>query len=120
MRRDCGNDLHRLIARNSDYIGMATYQGQMYQVADYPGIIPSEDTKDQVVGELYLLSNTIKLLNVLDEYEEFNSDKPESSLFVREHVKVSLKGKEIETYAYLYNKKIDPKTRISSGDYVKG
>lgn len=120
LRRDCGNDLHRLIARNSDYIGMATYQGQMYQVADYPGIIPSNDAKDQVIGELYLLSNTIKLLNVLDEYEEYNADMPAESLFVREQVKVSLKGKEIETYAYLYNKKIDPKTRIASGDYVKG
>jgi pyruvate carboxylase len=120
LRRDCGNDLHRLIARNSDYIGMATYQGQMYQVADYPGIIPSSDAKDQVVGELYLLSNTIKLLNVLDEYEEYNTEKPADSIFVREQVKVSLKGKEIKTYAYLYNKKIDPKTRIASGDYVKG
>jgi pyruvate carboxylase len=120
LRRDCGNDLHRLIARNSDYIGMATYQGQMYQVAEYPGIIPSDNAKDQVVGELYLLSNTIKLLNVLDEYEEYNAEKPSESLFVREQVKVSLKGKEIETYAYLYNKKIDPKTRIASGDYVKG
>ena len=120
LRRDCGNDLHRLIARNSDYVGMANYQGQMFQVAEYPGIIPSENPADQVVGELYLLSNTIKLLNVLDEYEEYNTEKPADSIFVREQVKVSLKGKEIETYAYLYNKKIDPKTRIASGDYVKG
>mgnify|MGYP000004489470 FL=1 len=120
LRRDCGNDLHRLIARNSDYVGMATYQGQMYQVADYPGIIPSEDAKDQVVGELYLLSNTIKLLNVLDEYEEFDPESSEKSLFVREHVTVKLKDQEITSYAYLYNKPIDQKTRIASGDYLKG
>jgi pyruvate carboxylase len=120
LRRDCGNDLHRLIARNSDYVGMATYQGQMYQVADYPGIIPSEDAKDQVVGELYLLSNTIKLLNVLDEYEEFDPESSEKSLFVREHVTVKLKDQDITSYAYLYNKPIDQKTRIDSGDYLKG
>jgi gamma-glutamylcyclotransferase (GGCT)/AIG2-like uncharacterized protein YtfP len=59
-------------------------------------------------------------LNVLDEYEEYNAEKPSESLFVREQVKVSLKGKQIETYAYIYNKKIDTKTRIASGDYVKG
>jgi gamma-glutamylcyclotransferase (GGCT)/AIG2-like uncharacterized protein YtfP len=59
-------------------------------------------------------------LNVLDEYEEYNAEKQDESLFVREQVKVTLKGKEIETYAYLYNKKIDPLTRIASGDYVKG
>jgi pyruvate carboxylase len=120
LRRDCGNDLHRLIARNSDYVGMATYQGQMFQVADYPGIIPSDNDKDQVVGELYLLSNTIKLLNVLDEYEEFDPESSEKSLFKREHVTVKLKDKEITSYAYLYNKAIDQKTRIASGDYLKG
>jgi pyruvate carboxylase len=120
LRRDCGNDLHRLIARNSDYVGMATYQGQMYQVADYPGIIPSDDAKDQVVGELYLLSNTIKLLNVLDEYEEFDPESSEKSLFMREHVTVKLKDKEITSYAYLYNKPVDSKKRIASGDYLKG
>ncbi len=92
LRRDCGNDLHRLIARNSDYVGMATFQGKMYQVAEYPGIVPSSDAKDQVVGELYLLSNTIKLLNVLDEYEEFDPENADDSLFVRTEVIVQING----------------------------
>jgi pyruvate carboxylase len=119
LRRDCGNDLHRLIARNSDYVGMANYQGQMFQVAEYPGIIPSTNPADKVVGELYLLSNTVKLLNVLDEYEEYETDRPEKSLFIREQVEVTLKGKKIKSYAYIYNRPTDPKTRIVSGDYMK-
>lgn len=119
LRRDCGNDLHRLIARNSTYIGMATYQGEMYQVAEYPGIVPSENTKDQVVGELYLLSNTIKLLNVLDEYEEFDVENAANSLFVRTEVSVQLEGETKTAYAYLYNRKTDPATKIVSGDYLK-
>jgi pyruvate carboxylase len=120
LRRDCGNDLHRLIARNSDYIGMATFQGQMYHVADYPGIVSSENTADQVVGELYLLSKTIKLLNVLDEYEEFDSEDLTASLFVREKVDVNLKGKVISSYAYLYNRPVNSLKRITSGDFLKG
>lgn len=120
LRRDCGNDLHRLIARNSDYIGMATFQGQMYQVADYPGIVASESTLDQVVGELYLLSKTIKLLNVLDEYEEFDAEDLTASLFVRNKVDVNLKGKLINSYAYLYNRPVDSLKRIVSGDFLKG
>jgi pyruvate carboxylase len=119
LRRDCGNDLHRLIARNSDYIGMATFQGQMYHVADYPGIVSSENAADQVVGELYLLSKTIKLLNVLDEYEEFDSEDLTASLFVREKVDVNLKGKVISSYAYLYNRPVNSLKRITSGDFLK-
>lgn len=119
LRRDCGNDLHRLIARNSDYVGMATFQGNMYQVAEYPGIVPSESASDQVVGELYLLSNTIKLLNVLDEYEEYDPENAAESLFVRTEVKVRIDGVEKIAYAYLYNRTTDPSTKISSGDYLK-
>jgi pyruvate carboxylase len=119
LRRDCGNDLHRLIARNSDYIGMATYQGKMYQVADYPGIVASESVSDVVVGELYLLSNTIKLLNVLDEYEEFDPANEAKSLFVRKEVTVDMKGESFTSYAYVYNRPVDEKTFISSGDYLK-
>jgi len=120
LRRDCGNDLHRLIARNSDYIGMATFQGQMYHVADYPGIVTSENDADQVVGELYLLSKTIKLLNVLDEYEEFDAEDLTASLFVRNKVNVNLKGKIISSYAYLYNRPVNSLKRITSGDFLKG
>jgi pyruvate carboxylase len=120
LRRDCGNDLHRLIARNSDYVGMATFQGQMFQVAEYPGIVASENAADQVVGELYLLSKTIKLLNVLDEYEEFDSEDLTASLFVREKVDVHLKGKLINSFAYLYNRPVGSLKRITSGDFLKG
>lgn len=119
LRRDCGNDLHRLIARNSDYVGMATFQGNMYQVAEYPGIVPSDNVSDQVVGELYLLSNTIKLLNVLDEYEEYDPENAAESLFVRTEVKVIIDGEEKIAYAYLYNRTTDPLTKITSGDYLK-
>ena len=120
LRRDCGNDLHRLIARNSDYVGMATFQGQMFQVAEYPGIVASENAADQVVGELYLLSKTIKLLNVLDEYEEFDAEDLTASLFVRNKVDVNLKGKIINSYAYLYNRPVNSLKRITSGDFLKG
>lgn len=120
LRRDCGNDLHRLIARNSDYVGMATFQGQMFHVADYPGIVSSENAADQVVGELYLLSKTIKLLNVLDEYEEFDSEDLTASLFVREKVDVNLKEKLINSFAYLYNRPVGSLKRIASGDFLKG
>lgn len=119
LRKDCGNDLHRIIDRNSEFVGMAQFQGQMFQVADYPGIVSSDQPKDLVHGELYRLSNTIKLLNVLDEYEEFDLENEANSLFVRKKVPVSLDGQTVEAYAYLYNRPTKSSTRIASGDYLK-
>lgn len=118
LRRDIGMDLHRLIAKNSEFLGMANYQGKLYQVAEYPGIIPSDNAKDQVIGELYKISNPVKLLLVLDEYEEYDEKNHDSSLFVREKVKVEINGEIKESYAYLFNRPVDENTRIKSGDYL--
>ncbi|MFM1912862.1 MAG: hypothetical protein RIR51_700, partial [Bacteroidota bacterium] len=118
LRRDIGMDLHRLIAKNSEFLGMANYQGKLYQVDEYPGIIPSDNPKDKVVGELYKISNPVKLLLVLDEYEEYDEKNHDSSLFVREKVVVEIDGEIKETYAYLYNRPVQENTLIKSGDYL--
>ena len=68
---------------------------------------------------MYLLSNTIKLLNVLDEYEEFDPASAEDSLFVRTEVNVQINGETKTAYAYLYNRATDSSTKILSGDYLK-
>jgi pyruvate carboxylase len=58
-------------------------------------------------------------LNVLDEYEEFDAENEDKSLFIRTKVKVNLKGEKIETYAYLYNRQVDAENQIISGDFLK-
>jgi pyruvate carboxylase len=65
------------------------------------------------------LSNTIKLLNVLDEYEEYDPTDEAKSLFVRKQVSVDMKGESFTSYAYVYNRPVDAETLISSGDYLK-
>ncbi|MDR6564404.1 MULTISPECIES: pyruvate carboxylase [unclassified Arcicella] len=118
LRKDFGNELHKLITRNSEFIGMATYQGKMYNIGEYPGIVPSEDESSKVVGELYKLSNSIRLIRILDEYEEFYPENIAESVFVRKSITVSIDGKDYESYSYLYNRPTDGLAEITSGNFL--
>ncbi|MBB6004975.1 pyruvate carboxylase [Arcicella rosea] len=118
LRKDFGNELHKLITRNSEFIGMATYQGKMYNIGEYPGIVASDDTDSKVIGELYKLSNSLRLIRILDEYEEFYPENIAESIFVRNAVSVNIEGTTYEAYSYLYNRPTDGLPEITSGDFL--
>ncbi|MET3129282.1 pyruvate carboxylase [Arcicella rosea] len=118
LRKDFGNELHKLITRNSEFIGIADYQGKMYNIGEYPGIVASDDANSKVIGELYKLSNSLRLIRILDEYEEFYPENIAESVFVRNAVSVSIDGTTYEAYAYLYNHPTDGLPEITSGDFL--
>jgi pyruvate carboxylase len=118
LRKGYGNELHKLIARNSELIGIANYQGKMYNIGEYPGIVPSNDTADQVKGELYKLTNPLRLVKILDEYEEFYPENEADSIFLRKSIQVEVDGKTIDANAYLYNRSVDGLSVITTGDFL--
>lgn len=118
LRKDFGNELHKLITRNSEFIGLADYQGKMYNIGEYPGIVASDDANSKVIGELYKLSNSLRLIRILDEYEEFYPENIAESVFVRNAISVSIDGTIYEAYSYLYNRPTDGLPEITSGDFL--
>ncbi|MFC0184055.1 gamma-glutamylcyclotransferase [Pseudarcicella hirudinis] len=120
LRKDYGNELHKLIARNSEFIGMADFQGEMFNIGEYPGIVSSENGGSVVKGELYKLSNSVRLIRILDEYEEYYPENEDESIFLRKTINVKIDGKSQEAYGYLYNRPTEGLTRITSGDFLVG
>ena len=118
LRKGYGNELHKLIARNSEFIGLANYQGKMFNIGEYPGIVPSDDASDKVVGELYKLTNPLRLVKILDEYEEFYPENESESVFLRKDIQVEVDGTNYATYGYLYNRPLDGLAQITSGDFL--
>jgi pyruvate carboxylase len=118
LRKDFGNELHKLITRNSEFIGMATYQGKMYNIGEYPGIVASDDSSNKVIGELYKLTNSVRLIRILDEYEEFYPENEAESIFVRNAITVNIDGTDYESYSYLYNRSTEGLAEITSGDFL--
>jgi gamma-glutamylcyclotransferase (GGCT)/AIG2-like uncharacterized protein YtfP len=119
LRREAQHPMHGVLTAGADFVDEAFYQGTLYLVRHYPGVVPSDDPADAVRGEVYLLRDAT-LLERLDAYEGIGSDTPEPHEYVRKLLHVRLaNGEQVEAWVYLYNWGVDRLQRIASGDFLK-
>jgi acetylornithine/N-succinyldiaminopimelate aminotransferase len=86
-------------------VGSATVLGQLYDLGEYTGAVLDANTSTRVIGEVFALPNDPALLPTLDEYEGFDPDAPEQSLFQRVKTEVTLgDGAKQESWIYVYNR----------------
>ena len=105
------------ILNKLEYIGDGKIHGKMYDLGEYPGVI--ENNEKFVYGEIYRIQDQ-EMLFAIDDYEEVNRREPQKGLYVRKLVKAIFEdGKEIEVYAYFYNKSIKNAKEIPSGKWNK-
>ena len=119
LMKTVGGRMHDLLARHARYVGEAVFQGRLYLVSTYPGVIRSPDVRDQVRGEVYRLLAPERIFPRLDEYEGCSPDCPQPALYRRCEEKVRLvSGEDISAWIYLYNHPVDEDQRIASGDFL--
>ncbi len=119
LRRDTRSEMYHLLVRFADFVGEATFQGQLYLVDYYPGVIPSNESEDKVRGEVYRLHDPSAVLPKLDTYEECGPQFPQPAEYVRRIERVRLRdGQEINAWVYIYNKPTQGLLRIESGDFL--
>jgi gamma-glutamylcyclotransferase (GGCT)/AIG2-like uncharacterized protein YtfP len=108
------------LAAQADFIGPARFQGRLYDLGTYPGVIASPDPADSVMGDLYALRQPERLLATLDNYEGYRPDQPAASLYLRKLAPIALLGGADHTgWIYLYNRPVYPDQWIASGDYLR-
>jgi gamma-glutamylcyclotransferase (GGCT)/AIG2-like uncharacterized protein YtfP len=54
-------------------VGTGSFQGKLYDIGRYPGVVRSGRNTDRVMGEIYRLSEPRRALEILDEYEGTDS-----------------------------------------------
>ena len=100
------------------YSGRGTIAGALFDLGIYPAAVPAADGR--VWGEVYEMIEPGSVLRVLDEIEGYRSTEPESSLYTRLEVPVTLEdGEVIAAWAYFYNAPLGRAERIESGDYLE-
>jgi pyruvate carboxylase len=67
---------------------------------------------------LYKLTSPIKLLAILDEYEEFFANDNVNSVFIRNTIDVNFEGQKVESYAYEFNRSVEGLKEIVGGDFM--
>ena len=120
LRKEAGNELHKFIQKNSEYMGLAHAQGKLFMIEDegYPAFVTTDNQADKTIGELYKLTSPIKLLAILDEYEEFFASDNVNSVFIRNTIDVNFKGQKVESYAYEFNRSTEGLKEIVGGDFM--
>jgi gamma-glutamylcyclotransferase (GGCT)/AIG2-like uncharacterized protein YtfP len=118
LRRDMKGKMYRLMAKHGSFVDEATYQGRLYKVASYPGVVPSDDPKNTVHGEVYQLHHADAVLPCLDQYEGCGPGFPEPTEYIRAKQEVSLRnGNAVSAWVYLYNRPTEALESIESGDF---
>lgn len=119
LRKGFSSPAREVLDDYAEFAGRATFQGKLYKIDWYPGVVPSRNRDDVVHGEVYLINDRDEVLSKLDRYEGCSPSDPKPHAFVRKQMPVNLKGKEMTAWVYLFNLPVDDKNQIRSGDYLK-
>ena len=100
-------------------VGQGFVRGKLYDLGDYPGAVLTRNGP-LIRGLVFALPDDPSVLEQLDRYEEFDSSRPNGSLFVRKRRVVNLQnGKKIVCWIYAYNGSTDTASPLPSGRYTK-
>ncbi|WP_321449449.1 gamma-glutamylcyclotransferase family protein [uncultured Cohaesibacter sp.] len=120
LRQHSDSEISRLFFNHARNVGPARFQGRLYQIAHYPGAVPSDDPQDQIVGQLLALPCDEPLWRAIDEYEGIGPDFSEPFEYERCKMPVSLAdGTHVEAWIYIYRRDLSDSDRISHGDYFR-
>ena len=101
------------VLSDSQYLGPAVFQAQLFDLGDYPGI---KVGRDLVIGELYEINRVT--LDLLDRLEGYKICEENDSLYLRREVGIQrINGEGVQAFCYFYNHGIKNKNLIINGDY---
>jgi gamma-glutamylcyclotransferase (GGCT)/AIG2-like uncharacterized protein YtfP len=99
-------------------MGRGSIGAALFDLGIYPAAIPSTDSRVQ--GEVYRIADVEQVLEVLDEFEGYRPNEPDTSLYRRIETQVTMEdGQAATAWAYFYNAPLGQAQRIESGDYLE-
>lgn len=118
LRLNQNHPMAEQLAAKSTLVGLGfIIHAQLFKVDWYPALLPSDNKRDVVVGDVFEL-NDVSFLEKLDEYEGIGVDAPPYE-YRREKVEVFSEKGEIECWVYWYNRPISANAEIiDSGDFL--
>jgi gamma-glutamylcyclotransferase (GGCT)/AIG2-like uncharacterized protein YtfP len=101
-----------------EQVGRGWIRAVLFDVGIYPAAIPAAEGR--VLGEVHQMLDPDAVLSSLDEIEGYSSKEPESSLYTRREIPVTLEDGHIASaWVYFYNAPLGRAERIESGDYLE-
>jgi gamma-glutamylcyclotransferase (GGCT)/AIG2-like uncharacterized protein YtfP len=85
-------------------VGEGFLWGVLYDLGEYPGLVLESQAVHRALGTVFRLPDEPDFLTIFDDYEGFEPDCPEASLFVRLEAAVEmLDGGQMNCWVYVYS-----------------
>lgn len=101
-------------------VGEGFVRGTLYDLGEFPGAVFDPRSTQKISGMVFRLPDDRRVLQQLDDYEEFDPSSPDNSLFVRALHPVELSnGQSIPCWIYLYNRKPEGSRILNDGKFQR-
>ncbi|MEO1252929.1 MAG: gamma-glutamylcyclotransferase family protein [Pseudomonadota bacterium] len=118
LRRASGHVVAEGLMDGARHVGLARAQGRLFDNGGYPGVIDSDDPADLVIGDVFEITEDPAFLERLDAFEACGPADPEPHEYRRAVRSVKTAAGDMQSWIYLYNRPVDGKRRIASGDFL--
>lgn len=119
LRYQAKGKMSALLSGAADFVGEAHFQGKLYRIDFYPGMVESASAEDQVVGDVFKLCRPDATLPALDDYECVGPSFEEPNEYERCRRMVTLTdGRQVACWVYLYRHSVAGKALIADGDFL--
>lgn len=119
LMREFVTPMTDFLAQHTKFVGVAYMSGLLFDLGAYPAVVYIPAIEAKVQGNLFeICGEQEALFKTLDDYEGIGERFSPPYEYERAIVPVTLEGKEIESYTYLYHRPINFKRLIPSGSYL--
>jgi gamma-glutamylcyclotransferase (GGCT)/AIG2-like uncharacterized protein YtfP len=117
LRNIPGTKFH-LLAPYARFLGSARIRGRLYDLGEYPGVVPAIGEAHWVQGEVYAIDGSADVWEQLDAYEGCGSMDPIPHEFERAATEAVMNdGTCLTVWMYVYLRSVNGRREIASGDY---
>ena len=119
LRPAFNGKMSKWLKQHADFISAATFNGKLYMIDGYPGVLPSDRPEDLVYGDLFRMNEPDYVLRKLDHYEGCGDSFNQPTEYTRAR-KTILRddGQSSTAWIYLYTLPVKSLMEISSGDFL--
>ncbi|MEO5997375.1 MAG: gamma-glutamylcyclotransferase family protein [Chitinophagaceae bacterium] len=118
LRKGFSSPIYKSIVEEIEWMGFSRVKGKLFDIGEYPGAIRSE-SENYIVGEIIKIKTSVKVLEILDDYECCYTSTEKRSEYERKKEWFVLKnGIRVEAWIYWYNLPVNNKQQIPGNDYL--
>ena len=112
------SDIAQFLKKESQFLGEGHLQGYLYDLGQYPGVVPCSECTDMVYGHVFQLKRIRYSLPILDRYEAIGESFGQYNEYRRELVPILFQNAKLDCWVYVYNLSTEGLSRIMSGNYL--